>query len=76
VVRNWIWSRLVPREVNGTWQGEVLVGKAAQLPARLMMVRVPEEVIEQRQERIREDAKRRGKAQANPLVLSRCMNSL
>jgi hypothetical protein len=71
VVRNWIWSTSVPREVNGTWQGEVLVGKTAQLPARLIMVRVPEEVIDQRQERIQQEAKRRGKAQANPEVLQR-----
>src|SRR5947207_420101 len=60
-----------PKVSNGTWQGEVLVGKTAQLPARLIMVRVPEEVIDQRQERIRKEAKRRGKAQANPEVLMR-----
>lgn len=60
-----------PKVSNGSVQMEVLVGKTAQLPARLIMVRVPEEVIEQRQERIREDAKRRGKAQANPEVLQR-----
>ena len=60
-----------PKVSHGTWQGEVLVGKTAQLPARLMMVRVPEEVIDQRQERIRKEAKRRGKAQANPAVLKR-----
>lgn len=60
-----------PKISNGTWQGEVLVGKTAQLPARLMLVRVPEEVIDQRQERLREEAKRRGKAQANPEVLKR-----
>ncbi len=35
-----------PKVSNGTWQGEVLVGKTAQLPARLIMVRVPEEVID------------------------------
>src|SRR5437867_6657076 len=60
-----------PKVSNGTWQGEVLVGKTAHLPARLLMVRVPEEVIDQRQERIRKEAKRRGKAQANPEVLKR-----
>jgi Transposase DDE domain len=60
-----------PKVSNGTWQGEVLVGKIAQLPARLILVRVPEEVIDQRQERIRKEAKRRGKAQANPEVLKR-----
>jgi hypothetical protein len=47
------------------------VGKTAQLPARLILVRVPEEVIDRRQERICKEAKRRGKAQANPEVLQR-----
>jgi hypothetical protein len=60
-----------PKVSNGTWQGEVLVGKTAQLPARLLMVRVPEEVIDQRQARIRKEAKRRGKAQVDPEVLKR-----
>jgi hypothetical protein len=60
-----------PKVSNGTWQGEVLVGQRAKLPARLILVRVPEEVIAQRQERIRKEAKRRGKAQANPEALSR-----
>ena len=44
---------------------EVLVGKEAKLPARLIMVRVPDDVVEQRQARIRADAKRRGQGQAN-----------
>ena len=35
-----------PKVSNGTWQGEVLVGKTAQLSARLILVRVPEEVID------------------------------
>jgi len=34
-------------------------------------VRVPEEVVEQRQARIKADAKRRGQAQANPQALAR-----
>jgi Transposase DDE domain len=51
-----------PKVSNGTWQGEVFVGKEARLPARLILIRVPEEVIKQRQERIREEAKRRGRA--------------
>jgi hypothetical protein len=56
---------------NGSWQAKVLVGKEAQLPARLILVRVPEEVIAQRQQRIREDTKRRGRAQANAQALAR-----
>ncbi len=43
-------------------QGEVLVGKHAQVPARLMVVRVPEEVIAQRQERIRKAGQTQGKS--------------
>jgi hypothetical protein len=64
-------EQIGPKVSNGTWQGEVLVGQRAKLPARLILVRVPEEVIEQRQERIRKEAKRRGKAQAHPQALSR-----
>jgi len=46
-------EQIGPKVSNGTWQGEVLVGTQAQLPARLILVRVPEEVIAGRQERIR-----------------------
>ena len=48
-------EQIGPKVSNGTWQGEVLVGQRAKLPARLILVRVPEEVIEQRQERIRKE---------------------
>jgi hypothetical protein len=44
-----------PKGSLGTWQGEVLVGQRAKLPARLILVRVPEEVIEQRHSRIRKE---------------------
>jgi hypothetical protein len=64
-------EQIGPKVSNGTWQGAVLVGKEAQLPARLVLLRVPEEVIAQRRKRIREDAKRRGKAQANEQALLR-----
>jgi Transposase DDE domain len=49
----------------------VLVGKEAQLPARLIMLRVPEEVVAKRHARIRGEAKRRGHAQANRQALAR-----
>jgi hypothetical protein len=63
-------EQIGPKGSQGALQMEVLVGKHAHLPARLILVRVPEEVIEQRRKRIREDAKRRGK-EANPQALSR-----
>jgi len=63
-------EQIGPQVSNGTWQANVLVGREARLPARLILVRVPEEVIEQRRERIRTDAKRRGK-QPNPQALLR-----
>jgi len=63
-------EQIGPKVSNGTWQAEVLVGKEARLPARLVLVRVPEEVIEKRQERIRQDAKRKGR-EANAEVLRR-----
>jgi hypothetical protein len=64
-------SQIGPKVSNGSWQGEVLVGKEAQLPARLVLVRVPEEVITQRRKHLREEAKRRGKAQVNEQALFR-----
>jgi len=64
------WEQSGPKGSQGSLQLEVLVGKHARLPARLILVRVPEEVIEQRRARIREDARRRGK-QASPEALSR-----
>ena len=50
-----------PKVSNGSWQGQVLVGRDARLPARLLLIRVPEEVIEKRRERLRAEAKRRGR---------------
>src|SRR6266516_1191691 len=64
------WEQSGPKGSQGSLQLEVLVGKHARLPARLILVRVPEEVIEQRRARIREHARRRGK-QASPEALSR-----
>jgi transcriptional regulator of nitric oxide reductase len=55
---------------NGTWQGDVLVGKEAQLPARLVLVRVPEEVIAQRRQCLYQEARRRGRA-VNAQMLQR-----
>lgn len=55
-------EQIGPKVSNETWQGEVLVGEEAQLPARLILVRVPEEVIAVRQAKIRQEAKRRGRA--------------
>jgi hypothetical protein len=63
-------EQIGPKGSQGSLQLEVLVGKHAHLPARLILVRVPEEVIEHRRERIREDAGRRG-TQASQEALSR-----
>ena len=39
---------------------QVLVGASERLPMRLLLLRVPKEVAEQRREDLRADAKRRG----------------
>jgi hypothetical protein len=64
-------EQIGPQAVGQSLDREVLVGKEAKLPARLILVRVPEDVVEQRRARIRADARRRGQAQANPQSLAR-----
>lgn len=64
-------EQIGPQAVGQSLDREVLVGKEAKLPARLIMVRVPDDVVEQRQARIRADAKRRGQGQANRQSLAR-----
>ncbi len=64
-------SEIGPLVVGQALDRDVLVGKEAKLPARLILVRVPEEVVEQRQARIRAEAKRRGHAQPNAQSLLR-----
>ena len=64
-------EQIGPQAVGQSLDREVLVGKEAKLPARLIMVRVPDDVVEQRQARIRADAKRRGQGQANLQSLAR-----
>lgn len=63
-------EQIGPKVSNGSWQANVLVGREARLPARLILVRVPEEIIEQRQQRMRTDAARRGR-QPNQEALRR-----
>lgn len=60
-----------PQVVGQALDREVLVGKEAKLPARLILVRVPEDIVKKRQDRIIADAKRRGHAQANAQSLLR-----
>jgi hypothetical protein len=55
-------SEIGPQVSNGSVDLTVLVGLEACLPARLILLRVPEEIIEQRRKRLREEAKRRGRA--------------
>jgi hypothetical protein len=64
-------EKIGPLVVGQALDREVLVGKEAKLPARLILVRVPEEVVEKRQARIRAEAKRRGRDQANAQSLLR-----
>jgi len=52
---------LLPQQVGQAAQCGVLVGAQARLSARLIMIRVPKEIAEQRQERLREEAKQDGK---------------
>jgi hypothetical protein len=59
---------VVPRREGEAVELGVLVGKQARLPVRLILVRVSEEVAEQRRKRLRETAQDHGH-QANPEVL-------
>jgi Transposase DDE domain len=60
-------DQLCPTQV---WQGWVLAGSRAPQLTRMIIVRVPDDVAEQRRERIIKEAKQRGK-QANEEVLKR-----
>jgi hypothetical protein len=59
---------IVPRRVGEAIELGVLLGKQARLPVRLLLVRVSEEVAEQRRKRLRETAQDHGHP-ANPEVL-------
>jgi hypothetical protein len=59
---------IVPRREGEAVELGVLLGKQARLPVRLILVRVSEEVAEQRRKRLRETAQDHGH-QANPEVL-------
>lgn len=61
--------QLGPQVVGQQLDLRVLVGTLVRLPARLLMVRVPEEVIAQRQQAIRETARKHGQA-VNPQHLA------
>ncbi len=64
-----LWAEQTRTVVGAHWPqgeqrnlaGEVLVGKQVQLPARLILIRASKEVIAQQQERLRKDAKRKGR---------------
>lgn len=59
---------IVPRHEGEAVELGVLLGKQARLPARLILVRVAEEVAEQRRKRLRETAQNHGR-EANAEVL-------
>jgi hypothetical protein len=52
---------VVPRQEGELRELGVLLGKQARLPVRLLMLRVPEEVAEQRREHMREEARTHGR---------------
>jgi hypothetical protein len=52
---------LLPQQPGETLELGVLVGQKARVPARLILQRVPEEVAEQRRERLRAEARDRGR---------------
>ena len=51
-------SMIGPSQINTSVDVPVLVGHQVRLPARLIMLRVPDEVVEQRHQEIRETARR------------------
>lgn len=51
---------LLPTRIGQVVEYGVVVGAQARLPARLILVRVPDEVAQQRRERLEEEAKDRG----------------
>jgi hypothetical protein len=62
---------VVPRRVGEAIELGVLLGKQARLPVRLMLIRVSEEVAEQRRKRLRETAQEHGReASAEVLYLA------
>src|SRR6266571_7529859 len=55
-------TTLLPPRVGQMKELQVLVGASERLPMRLLLLRVPKEVAEQRREDLRADAQRRGEA--------------
>jgi hypothetical protein len=53
-------EHVLPRRVGQSVQLHVLVGTRVRLPARLLLVRVPQEVADQRREHLRETARKHG----------------
>src|SRR5438045_6376214 len=51
---------VLPQRVGQMKELHVLMGADARLPMRLLLLRVPKEVVDQRREDLRADAKRRG----------------
>jgi hypothetical protein len=52
----------LPRTIGQVKVMHVSLGKQDRLPVRLLMVRIPKEVVEQRRERLSEEARDKGKA--------------
>jgi hypothetical protein len=56
-----VLSGILPQQEGETVELGVLVGSQARVPTRLILQRVPEEVAEQRRQRLREEARDRGR---------------
>jgi hypothetical protein len=69
--RRWDQLSRLLAEAGATVDLAVAVGVAERLPARLLAARVPQEVADQRRRRVREDARKKGKA-PNPERLALC----
>ena len=69
--RRWELLALLLAQGTPTVDLVVEVGVAERLPARLIAVRVPQEVADQRRRRLRETARKQGRA-ANPASLALC----
>ena len=56
-----VLSGILPQQEGATLELGVLLGSQARVPTRLILQRVPEEVAEQRRQRLREEARDRGR---------------
>jgi hypothetical protein len=63
-----VLAGILPQQVGQVREVGVVLGQKNRLPARLIMVKVPEEVAKERQERIHRDAKKDGRIPSEELL--------